>query len=432
MWVRKRIEVSTADLASGLGYCVAPGDREATTRQIGDQWHSENALVCLSVRSGFDVMLHSSGWPRGSEIIMSSLTIPDMPKIVRENGMVPVGVDIDLESMTPDVDKIRARITPRTRAIVVAHLLGGLCDISQIVELAREHDVLVIEDCAQAYVGSSYQGDPQADVSMFSFGPIKTNTALGGAVFHVRQPELLEQMQRAHDQWRFQTRFSFGRRVLKYGFVKVISTRPICGGFYRFLKLFGRNHDGIASSMARGFAGPRFFDRIRRQPSTSLLRLLDYKLGKFDPAKTDHRSQLGRQFADQAGDQVYVLGADMVRQTFWVLAILVEEPQPLVRKLWDSGFDASNSCSLNAIHDDKQSVAGQILQHIVFLPLHAEMPESEIARMAGIIRDASPGIPVFVESSQLDEGELAETGLQTGVVPEPHFDEASLVEPVTR
>ncbi len=432
MWVRKRIEVSPLDLANGLGYCVMPGDRQTTMQQIAEWWQSDHALVCLSVRSGFDLLLHSSGWPRGSEIIMSALTIPDMPRIVHENGMVPVGVDIDLQTMTPDVEEIRRRINPRTRAIVVAHLLGGLCDIGPILELARQHDLLVIEDCAQAFVGCGYQGDPSADVSMFSFGPIKTNTALGGAVMHVRQPVLLEQMRRGHDQWRYQTRLTFGRRIMKYGFVKAISTGPVCGGIYRFLKLFGRNHDGVASSMARGFAGPRFFDKIRRQPSMPLLRLLHYKLGNFDSSSTDHRSELGQRFAESAGEGVYVLGLEMQRQTFWVLAILVEEPRSLVRKLWDSGFDASNSCSLHAIFDDEDAVAARILQHIVFLPLHSGMPESEVLRMAELVRNASTQIPLFAEAGQAAQSDLPAARGTPQVVAKPHYEEASLAEPVTR
>lgn len=381
-------------------------------------WQAEDSLVCLSVRSGFDLLLHSVDWAPGCEVIMSGLTIPDMPRIVEANGLRPVGVDIDLQTMQPDIGEIRRSITPQTRAIVVAHLLGGICDISPVLEVAREHNLLVIEDCAQAYVGTDYQGDERADVSMFSFGPIKTNTALAGGVFRIRNSRLREKMERVQDQWKIQSRLTFAKRIAKYAFVKIISTRPMCGGFYRLMRFFGSNHDGVASTMARGFAGTGFFTRIRLQPSFPLLRLLRHKLVSFDPASTGKRRELGESFVRMIGGDACVLGAAMQRQTYWVLPLLVDEPATLVQKLWDAGFDGSNSCSLHAIVDDEDSTAAAILRHIVFLPLHAGMPESELKRMADVIRAAKPGMPLMVTSRMESQNESER---QQPVTAEPHF-----------
>jgi dTDP-4-amino-4,6-dideoxygalactose transaminase len=391
MWVRKRIEISPGELCRALGYCVAPGNRERTIQAIADRWPQDTAVVCLSVRSGFDLMLHASGWARGSEIIMSGLTIPDMPRIVRENGYVPVGVDVDLRTLGPDIEAIRAALTPQTRAIVVAHLLGGLCELGPVLELAREHGLMVIEDCAQAWTGNRYVGDPRADVSMFSFGPIKTNTALGGGVLVVRQPDLRGTMLRLHDQWKTQSRLTSLRRFAKYAVVKALSTRPVCGAIYRGMKLFGRNHDGVASRMARGFAGPGFFEKIRRQPSLPLLRLLHHKLATYDEARTAQRRDHGAFLRCALGSGIHVLGSDMQRQTWWVFPLLVCKPDELAQRLWDAGFDASSSCSLHAIFSQEDSAANFILRHIVFLPLHTGMPKSELSRMANIVREAHPG-----------------------------------------
>ncbi len=237
MWVRKKIEISSRDLLRGLSSCAEgqpASKRQAITDRIARPWADPNSVfVCLSVRSGFDLLLQTSGWEDDSEVIFSGLTIPDMAKITRQHSMLPVGVDIDLKTLEPDLLEIEARITTRTRAIVVAHSFGGLCDLAPVFELARRHNILVIEDCAQAYSGWNYSGDDRADVSMFSFGPIKTNTAPGGAVLMVRRPGMLEQMQAAHANWNLQSRAFFARRCLKYGLVKLISTRPVCGLIYR-------------------------------------------------------------------------------------------------------------------------------------------------------------------------------------------------------
>lgn len=400
MWVRKKIEITPGELIRGLVYCAVPGNRSLLTEQIAQMWDQDSTFVCLSVRSGFDILLNSLDWLPDSEVIMSGLTIPDMPRIVRENGMTPVGVDIDLNSIGPNIEAIRRAITPRTRAIVVAHLLGGLVDLSPIYELAQQHDLLLIEDCAQAYSSRNYRGDPRADVSMFSFGPIKTNTALSGGVLQVRRPKLLQAMQDKQSGMPIQSRFSFAKRIAKYAVVKTLSTRIICGAIYRLMKMRGSSHDSMASTMARGFAGPGFFSKIRKQPSTPLLGLLRYKLEKYQAIETEVRREHGQFLLNSLGKEFRVLGAEMNRQTWWVFPILVDHPEVVVRKLWDAGFDATNHCSLHAIFDSDDSIARTVLKHIVFLPLHCDMPKRELTRLARIVRESGVVSPAFSELAE--------------------------------
>lgn len=395
MWVRKRIEISAGDWFRALRYCLPSRAEETNLRRIEACWDPSSTFVCLSVRSGFDLLLNVVGWKPGSEVIMSGMTIPDMPRIVRENGMVPVGVDVDLETMGPDLEAIRSAITPRTRAIVIAHLFGGLVDLEPVIEIARQHNLLLIEDCAQAYTSRRYQGDPRADVSMFSFGAIKTNTALAGSVFQVRIPDLLEKLKAGQSKWPGQSGISFAKRVLKYGLVRILSTRPVCGSIYRIMKWRGSNHDRLASNMARGFAGPGFFQKIRKGPAKPLLALLAHKLESWDESETENRRAHGQFLFNALGNEFHVLGSGMIRQTWWVFPILVDQPELVVPKLWDAGFDATNCCSLHAIFQNDDSTARKILRHIVFLPLHSDMPKSELSRMVRIIRHSGCKSPEF-------------------------------------
>jgi perosamine synthetase len=398
MWVRKRIEISFGDLCRALKYCITSKADETSIRRIEACWDPSCTFVCLSVRSGFDVLLNVVGWQPGSEVIMSGMTIPDMPRIVRENAMVPVGVDVDLETMGPDPDAIRAAITPRTRAIVVAHLFGGLVDLEPVIEIARQHNLLLIEDCAQAYTCRRYQGDPRADVSMFSFGAIKTNTALAGSVFQVRSPKILQKMKAGEATWPSQSRMSFARRVFKYGLVRILSTRPVCGSIYRIMKWRGSNHDRLASNMARGFAGPGFFQKIRKRPATPLLSLLAHKLESWHESEAERRRAHGQFLLNALGNEFHVLGSGMIRQTWWVFPVLVDHPEMVVPKLWEAGFDGTNYCSLHAIFQDDDSTARKILRHIVFLPLNPDMPKSELSRMVRVIRNSGCQSPEFLRT----------------------------------
>ena len=97
----------------------------------------QQCLIALSVRSGFDLLLSEQDWPVNSEIIFTGLTIPDMPRIAREHGYHPIGIDLDISNLEPAIDEIQRLVTPRTKAIVVAHLLGGRLPTNEISLIAK-------------------------------------------------------------------------------------------------------------------------------------------------------------------------------------------------------------------------------------------------------------------------------------------------------
>ena len=401
MWVRKRIDIKYRHLTAGLWRCLVAPQREPLLTSIANTVLDGEAFVCLSIRSGFDLILQTADWPVGSEILMSGLTIPDMARIVEHHQYVAKGIDLDLRTLTPRISQIETLITSRTKAIVVAHLFGGLCEMEMLIKLARRHNLLIIEDCAQAYAGPDYHGHPEADVSMFSFGPIKTNTALGGGLFCIRDSQLQQTLQRAQREQPVQSQCAYAKRLLKYGVLKLLSTRVVFGGLYRLLRVVGRDHNSLTSQLARGFAGADFFRRIRHRPSAALLWLLNKRLLSDTGKPIEQRQELGEFFVTQLGTAARVVGSEMRRPTYWVLPIVADEPQPLVRHLWAHGFDATSHSSLMSLVEDDESTAGFFLRHVVFLPFDVDMPRAELARMAAVIRDFKPRSPRSCEKKAL-------------------------------
>src|SRR5688572_26031806 len=147
---RKRLDIGWSDLLFGMIRCWAPGDRTAVRERIERAWSSEGenaGLACLSVRSGFDALLAVLAFPPGSEILMSALTIRDMTRIVLEHGLVPVPVDVETRTLAVQPEALARAVSPKTRAIVVAHLFGSRMPMEPVVRFAREHGLLLIEDC---------------------------------------------------------------------------------------------------------------------------------------------------------------------------------------------------------------------------------------------------------------------------------------------
>jgi hypothetical protein len=83
-----------------------------------------------------------------------------------------------------------------------------------------------------------------------------------------------------------------------------------------------------------------------------------------------------------------------LRQTWWVLAILVDEPDPLVQLLWKEGFDATRCCSLQPVGDVELPGCRKLLQHLVFLPFDLAMPAGELDRLVQLVLDSPAQPPV--------------------------------------
>ena len=116
----------------------------------------------------------------GDEVITTPFTFFATAEAIASVGAVPVFVDVKQEDYTIDPDKIETAITEKTKAILPVHIFGATCDMDRIMEIARKHNLKVIEDDAQA-IGSEYKGRKAGtlgDVGCFSFYPTKN---LGGA-----------------------------------------------------------------------------------------------------------------------------------------------------------------------------------------------------------------------------------------------------------
>ena len=121
----------------------------------------------------------------GDEVIVPALTFVATANAVTYTGATPVLADVDPVTWTLDPESVRRQITPRTRAIIPVHLYGHPCDMDPILAVAREHDLWVVEDAAEAH-GARYRGrrvGSLGDLACFSFyGNKIITTGEGGMV----------------------------------------------------------------------------------------------------------------------------------------------------------------------------------------------------------------------------------------------------------
>jgi dTDP-4-amino-4,6-dideoxygalactose transaminase len=141
---------------------------------------------CCGVANGLDALLLSlkaCNFEKGSEVIVPSNTYIATILAVLHAGLKPVLVEPDILTYNIDPDKIEEKITINTKAILVVHLYGKLCDMERIVPIAQKRNLRVIEDCAQAH-GAAFRNKKAGsfgDLGAFSFYPTKNLGALGDA-----------------------------------------------------------------------------------------------------------------------------------------------------------------------------------------------------------------------------------------------------------
>src|SRR5713226_8364004 len=144
-------------------------------------------MACFYILRALDL-------PAGSEIIFPALTFWVIPDIARRAGLRPVFVDVDPATFNIDATKIDAAITDKTRAIVPTHLYGQPCDMTEVVRLAEKHNLIVIEDCAQA-AGALYRGRKVGTfgrAALFSFQLLKGINTYGGGMALTNDAALAE------------------------------------------------------------------------------------------------------------------------------------------------------------------------------------------------------------------------------------------------
>lgn len=182
----EEIEAVTAVLRSNrVNYWT--GDRCREFERRFAHWVGTRRAVALANGTvALDVALRALGIGPGDEVITTPRTFLASASCIVTAGAKPVFADVDRDSQNITADTIRAVLSPRSKAIICVHLAGMPCDMDPIMALAREHDLKVIEDCAQAH-GARYKGRSVGsigDIGAWSFcqDKIMTTGGEGGMV----------------------------------------------------------------------------------------------------------------------------------------------------------------------------------------------------------------------------------------------------------
>lgn len=165
-------------------------------KMVADYVGAKYAVAISNGTSALHAACFAAGIQLGDEVITTPLTFAASSNCVLYCGGTPVFADVDPKTYNIDPEDIRRKITDKTKAIIAVHLAGQPCDMDEIHKIAKEHDLIVIEDGAHA-LGSVYKGKKVgtlSDMTTFSFHPVKPITTGEGGMIVTDNEEFYQKM----------------------------------------------------------------------------------------------------------------------------------------------------------------------------------------------------------------------------------------------
>ncbi|MFN5169121.1 MAG: DegT/DnrJ/EryC1/StrS family aminotransferase [Cyclobacteriaceae bacterium] len=173
-------------------------------RQFAEYQGSSFAMATSSCTGAIHLALMALGVKAGDEVIVPEITWIATVEPVLYIGAKPVFVDVLPDTWCLDPARVAAAITPRTRAIIPVHVYGNLCDMDAILQIAHDHNLVVLEDAAEGF-GSEYKGKKagsMGDAGVFSFHGTKTISTGEGGVLVTNRADVIERARILNDHGR--------------------------------------------------------------------------------------------------------------------------------------------------------------------------------------------------------------------------------------
>ncbi|WP_187433078.1 DegT/DnrJ/EryC1/StrS family aminotransferase [Natronococcus pandeyae] len=218
-WLGER-ERELVTRAVSSGWVSPVGDFiEEFERSFAEFVGTEHAIATSSGTAALHLALVAADIEMGDEVIVPDLTWIACANAVRYAGADPVFADVDPETLTLQPERVRDVVSSETAAILPVHLYGHPCQMDRLVEIAREYDALVIEDCAEAH-GAEYRNRTVGsigDVGCFSFYGNKMITTGQGGMVTTDDDELAERL-RLYNRDGMSTERTYYHPVIGYNY----------------------------------------------------------------------------------------------------------------------------------------------------------------------------------------------------------------------
>jgi perosamine synthetase len=185
-------------LDSGFASGTSGNMNARLEKEFARKFNTKFAITASSGTTTLHAALWALGVRYGDEVIVTPLTVISCMNAILYCNAIPVFADIDPETFNIDPESIRKCITPKTKAIMTVHLYGQVCNMTEIMKIAKEHKLAVLEDCAQCYLGT-HKGKIEGsfgDIASWSFENSKHITTGDGGILTCNDEKIGDNLRR--------------------------------------------------------------------------------------------------------------------------------------------------------------------------------------------------------------------------------------------
>lgn len=189
--IKDKVDTQLQDVLNSSAYVNGP-QVHAFQKELEEYLGVKNVIPCANGTDALQIAMMGLGLKPGDEVITADFTFAATVEVIALLNLTPVLVDVEKDTYNMDIDALKKAITPKTKAIVPVHLFGQCANMEAVLEIAKEHNLFVIEDTAQA-IGADYKfkdGSKKkagtiGNVGTTSFFPSKNLGCYGdgGAIF---------------------------------------------------------------------------------------------------------------------------------------------------------------------------------------------------------------------------------------------------------
>lgn len=364
--------------------------------------NSNHFFPIYSCRSGFDTILQTlSTYPRSDdqpEVIMTGLNIKHMRMLPEIHGYKVKILDIDLDTMEPDLVQLKKLITPKTHILVVAQLNGVHIDVEPMARIVKDNNIFIIEDCAQS-INNEYVGSSHADFTLFSFGLSKDYTAFGGGLLKVHNNGYRTSISNVLETYPIESQFKYLTTVT-ISAIKFILTSSITVSLIDFIaRQFGSNYENVLNKVGKEFNehgdSSKLLAKFRKQCSTPHLSIIRDRIKEIYDTPNSNKYQLERKMqGDYLTNQllniqtIKIVGNKLMKRHYWLFPILVKNRDQLLDKLNQNGFVATKTATtFGYIGLEEESNCFKFREEVVYLPYFPDIPRIKIDEMVKLIKN---------------------------------------------
>ncbi|MCP4133167.1 MAG: DegT/DnrJ/EryC1/StrS aminotransferase family protein [bacterium] len=357
---------------------------------------TNHAIAVSSGRVGLQLILRALNLAPGDEVLLPAFTFNAVPRVIEDMGFKPVFVDIDPHTYNIDPGLAAKKTGSRTKVLLITHIFGNPCDINKLLEIAGKHNLIVIEDCAQA-VGAQYNNKKTGSFghcSFFSFESVKPFSTYGGGAITTNHEDIALNIRAQLESYPYPKPKDLFKRLF-FSFLEFILTSSLIFSTCVYpILLFSKL---LNKDPGKSFRKTKNKVKIFNTKYTNFQAHLGIKrletLEEYTAKRTAHADILTRKLA---GAYRVQHKHDSASSIYYSYAIESSEKEKLVKQLLFKKIDADSFNNHNCFENETETAwteypaAHTALTRLIQVPVYHQLKKRDLDYIAGILNSITP------------------------------------------